>query len=86
MTPVLRVFVAAHCANCEEASTIAAQIAEDYSEINVEIIDISHPQAVVPEPVFAIPTFMLNDRIISLGTPYLKEIARLVEEALAHLI
>jgi len=86
MKPVLRVFVAEHCPNCEEACSIAAQIKQNYSDVEVEVIDIAKTQAVVPEKVFAIPTFMLNERIISLGNPYLREISRLVEEATAHFI
>lgn len=84
MKPVLKVFIAEHCTNCEEACAIATQVARDYSEIVVKIIDIGDMQAVVPETVFAIPTFMLNNRIISLGNPYLREITGLVEEAIAH--
>jgi hypothetical protein len=86
MKPTLRVYVAEHCPNCEEACSIATQIEQTYSEVDVEIIDIGQTKAVVPEKVFAIPTFMLDDRIISLGNPYLWEIARIVEDAIARLI
>ena len=32
-------------------------------------------QAVVPEAVFATPTFMLNNQIVSLGNPGLEDVA-----------
>jgi thiol-disulfide isomerase/thioredoxin len=83
MKPVLKVFIAEHCSTCDEACAIATRIAQDYPEVIVEVIDIGAPQSIVPETVFAIPTFMLNNRIVSLGTPYLKDIVKLVEEAIA---
>lgn len=82
MNPVLKVFVIEHCSNCDEARAIAGRIDRTYPEVQVEIIDISQPQVVVPDAVFATPTFMLNGRIVSLGTPYPEEIARRVEEAI----
>jgi hypothetical protein len=39
------------------------------------------PQAIVPEAVFATPTYMLNNRIVSLGNPSPAEVARWAAEA-----
>ena len=80
MKPVLRVFIAKHCAGCIEARFVAARIERRFSGITVEIIDIDDPQAIVPEAVFATPTFMLDNRIISLGTPHIDEVAGWIEQ------
>lgn len=84
MKPVLKIFIAEHCSTCNETIAIAIRIKHDYPDIGVEIIDIGDAQVTVPEAVFAIPTIMLNDRIVSLGTPHPAEIVRWVEEAIAH--
>jgi hypothetical protein len=76
MKDVLRVFVAQDCSACIEAREIAARIGQDYAHLKVEIVDIADEQAVVPEAVFATPTYMLNNRLVSLGNPKPDEIAR----------
>ena len=80
MKPILRVFVIEHCATCDEARSIAIHIEQEYPEVTVEVVDIGDTEVVVPETVFATPTFMLNNRIVSLGNPYPEEIARVIEE------
>ncbi len=84
MKPVLKVFVAEHCPGCNEARTVVTRIERDYPDITVEIVDINDSQVVIPEAVFATPTFMLNNRIVSLGNPHPDQIARWVEEAMAY--
>ncbi len=80
----LKVFVAEDCPGCNEALNVAARVEQNYSNlIDIEIIDITDAQAVLPEAVFATPTFMLDNRIVSLGNPSPKEVARWVEEVTA---
>ena len=83
MKPILRVFVIEHCATCDEARALAIQIDQDYPDVTVEVVDIGDAEVAVPETVFATPTYMLNNRIVSLGNPYPEEIARVIEEATA---
>ncbi len=83
MKPILRVFVIEHCATCDEARALAIQIEQDYPDVTVEVVDIGDTEMAVPETVFATPTYMLNNRIVSLGNPYPEEIARVIEEATA---
>ena len=81
MKPILKVFVVEQCPTCDEARTIAMQIEQDYPEVMVDVVDIGDTGVVVPETIFATPTFMLNDRVVSLGNPDPEEIGRLIEEA-----
>ena len=83
MKSVLKIYITENCPGCDEAHRIAAYVEQDCSEIDVELIDILDSQAVVPDAVFATPTFMLNNRIVSLGNPSLKQVARWIEEATA---
>ena len=80
---VLKIYITENCPGCDEARKIAAYVERDYPEIEVEVINIIDSQAVVPEAVFATPTFMLDDRIVSLGNPSPKQVAQWLDEAVA---
>lgn len=69
MTSKLKIFVAEDCPGCVEARTIAAQIEQKHSNLDVEVIDINHNPGAVPEKIFATPTYVLDDRVVSLGNP-----------------
>jgi hypothetical protein len=81
MKPILKVFVRDDCPGCAEAHQVALQVEQDFPQLNVEIINMADPHAIVPEAVFATPTYMLNNRIVSLGNPSPAEVARWAAEA-----
>lgn len=83
MKPVLKIFVTTHCPGCAEAQATATRIKQDYPHLPVELIDLDDPQAHIPEAVFATPTYMLNDRVVSLGNPSPAEIAQWAKDAMA---
>ena len=82
MKPVLKIFVTGHCPGCSEAQRIAAWVTQDYPHLGVEVIDLDAPEVSVPEAVFATPTYMLNNRIVSLGNPSPAEVVRWAREAM----
>ena len=84
MKLVLKIFVAEHCFTCTETLAIATRVAQDFPNIRIEVIDMGDAQATVPESVFAVPTFMLNNQIVSLGNPKPAEIAGYIENAISH--
>jgi thiol-disulfide isomerase/thioredoxin len=79
MKPVLKIFVTDDCPSCIEARTVAARIEQNYPDLIVEVIDMTDSQAVVSEAVFATPTYMLNNRVVSLGNPKLDEVVRWIK-------
>ncbi|MCQ3977933.1 MAG: hypothetical protein DPW09_31280 [Anaerolineae bacterium] len=81
MKPVLKIFVTEHCPGCVEALRIAAEVAQNYPHLGVEVIDLNTPEVIVPEAVFATPTYMLNERIVSLGNPSPAEVVQWAREA-----
>jgi thiol-disulfide isomerase/thioredoxin len=81
MKPVLKIFVTEHCSGCVEARRIAAEVVQNYPHLRVEVIDLNAPEAIVPEAVFATPTYMLNQRIVCLGNPSPAEVAGWAKEA-----
>ena len=64
----LEVFVEAGCEPCERAVRLAQEVDNDYPQLAVRLVDLSE-SATRPEEVFAVPTFMLNGRVLSLGNP-----------------
>ena len=83
MKSTLRIFIADNCPGCSGAREIAAQIEQNHPKIAVELVDIAESRAAVLESIFATPTYMLNDRIVSLGNPSPEQVAQWVEEAAA---
>jgi hypothetical protein len=80
MTSVLRIFVREECSGCGEARRIAAWVEQDFPQLRVELIDVDDPQALVPDAVFATPTYMLNGHVISLGNPSPDQVDRWAAE------
>ena len=80
MTSVLRIFVREDCSGCGEARRIAVWVEQDFPQLRVELIDIADPQVLVPDAVFATPTYMLNGHVVSMGNPSPEQVAEWVDE------
>ncbi len=67
--PRVDIYVADHCAICEYAYEVAETIRRDFPEVELVITNLSHTTEVIPDMVFATPTYLLNGRLWSLGNP-----------------
>jgi hypothetical protein len=69
----IEIYVTAHCPICTYAYEIAALIRQEFPAVHLRLIDLSDPQRdpdiVIPESVFATPTYLLNGERWSLGNP-----------------
>jgi hypothetical protein len=76
----LEIFVASHCANCQEALTIA-DAARAIAGLDVAVIDLDQESDQMPDSIVAVPTYQLDGRIVSLGNPeprrFLRELRHL---------
>lgn len=81
MVSELKIYVAEGCSGCLEARHTAFQIKQDYPELSVKVIDIGSAGESIPDDVFATPTYMLNNRIVSLGNPDPTDIVRWITNA-----
>ena len=63
------IYVAQHCSNCAYAYEVAAEIRRQFPHVQVRIIDLENTTEIIPEAVFATPTYLLNGRVWSLGNP-----------------
>lgn len=63
----LSVYVADGCWGCEESVKIADELRDEFPDVAVDVIDAEPDE--LPDEVFAVPTWLLNGRVISLGNP-----------------
>jgi hypothetical protein len=79
---VLRIFVAPGCAGCRTALTLAEAVRQARPGRPIEVIDLAdQPEVPLPPGVIGTPTYVLDDEVISLGNPELKELLRRLDSA-----
>ncbi len=66
---VLQVVVDAGCGVCSRAWALADQARAWFPMLRVEVVDLADPAAVLPEAAVAVPAYLLDGRVISLGNP-----------------
>ncbi len=66
----LQIYVKDACASCARSRLLASEIANEYNQVRVEIIEIETlaPEH-WPEALFATPTWLLDGQRFCLGTP-----------------
>ena len=60
--------MAERCFGCAEALRIAA-LAREIARVEVAVIAIETAQAPVPERVVAVPAYLVDGKLVSLGNP-----------------
>ena len=73
----LQVYISQDCWTCEETIRIVQEVSPQFPEVMVEILDTE--ETALPEGVFAVPTYVLNGRIISLGNPTRQDLKKKLE-------
>lgn len=69
----LDIYVTPGCLGCDRARQLAQEVrARGLPSVEVNLIDLSDPVVVRPEAVFAVPTYLLNGKVLSLGNPELE--------------
>lgn len=63
----LQVYIADDCWSCVESRRLLAALQPVFPAIAMELLNVS--AGGYPDNVFAVPTYLLNGRIISLGNP-----------------
>lgn len=67
---ILDIYVAPDCVGCETARKLARIVRGlRRPDLEVRLLDLSDPHVVRPAVVFAVPTYVLDGRVISLGNP-----------------
>lgn len=68
----LEIYISDNCWSCEESQRIASRVRQEYSGVEVELIDLDSQAK--PSYVFAVPTYVLDGTVISLGNPSFEEL------------
>jgi hypothetical protein len=66
---VLQVFVESDCGACRRALHLADQVRARFPELLVQVVNLSESEVKPPEAVFAVPTFLIDGEVLSLGNP-----------------
>ena len=75
---MLQVFVEPACPTCRRAIQLAEGVDAAYPQLVVDIVDIRNRER-ERDDVFAVPTFVLDDRVLSLGNPQESTLRREIE-------
>jgi hypothetical protein len=75
----LRVYVSAGCDVCARTHQLVAELRAQRPAYPVELVDLDQPGAVKPAFVFGTPTYVLGERIVSLGNPALATLLNLLD-------
>jgi predicted thioredoxin/glutaredoxin len=65
----LEIFIERGCDNCQEAISIADRLRRQAPAVQVNLIDLDQEPNRRPQAVFAVPTYVLDGEILSLGNP-----------------
>ncbi len=76
------VFIDSHCQICNEARALVAEMSDLFPTLQITLHDSGREDW--PSKVFAVPTYMLNGRIISLGNPSREQLHQQLNEALSY--
>ena len=63
----LTVYIADDCWSCNETQRILDDVMPHFPDLLLKLVNTS--QQPLPDHVFAVPTYLLNGKIISLGNP-----------------
>ena len=65
----LEIFIERGCDNCQEAISIADRLRRQAPAVQVNLIDLNQEPYRRPQTVFAVPTYILDGELLSLGNP-----------------
>lgn len=71
------------CLACERAERVGARVVRRFPSVTLVVIHLDEPERAIPPEIFAAPTFRMNGRILSLGTPTLDGLTAAVRHQLA---
>lgn len=74
MRSALEIYIEPGCATCDLAIEIAAAVRERLPQVEVRLVDMTEPGVEIPEQVFAVPTYLVDGRVYSLGNPKLAKL------------
>jgi hypothetical protein len=79
----LVIYISSHCENCSEARRLADLAAMRYPTLPVRVVDLDMERPPPPDYIVAVPTYVMDGRVIALGNPDSEELMANLRQALA---
>lgn len=76
----LVIYISDHCDNCAEALRLS-ELARQLPGAHVRVVNLDTSTDPVPARVVAVPTYVLDGCIVSLGNPYPDDLLRMLKQA-----
>ena len=80
--PRLDIYVAEHCFGCDEAQRLAGAVVSRFAGLSVRVVDLGREPDERPDSLVAVPSYVLDGRVISLGNPRQEELFSDLEQLL----
>jgi alkyl hydroperoxide reductase subunit AhpF len=78
----LDIYVDQACPGCAYAQELAVLVRQELPELEVRIFDLALPNIQKPPSVFAVPTYLLNGKTLSLGNPDIRDLVAKIENGI----
>lgn len=75
----LDIYIDQACPGCAYAQELAVFVRQELPELAVRIFDLAHPNIQKPPSVFAVPTYLLDGKTLSLGNPDIRDLVAKIE-------
>jgi len=79
----LTIYTTTDCATYDTTSRIAAAVRVQFCRLRVNLVHLDRTPERIPPEVIATPTYLLNDRVVSLGNPDDEDLYARIRLALA---
>jgi hypothetical protein len=80
----LEVYVSANCFGCAEARELASAAARRFPGLAVRVMDLERQPEVRPDSLVAVPSYLLDGRLVWLGNPRQQDLFGHLELAMAR--
>lgn len=80
--PILNIYILEHCFGCDEARRLAEVMAARFTDLLVRVIDLEREPDARPAALVAVPTYILDGKVIALGNPRQTDLVRDLERLL----
>jgi hypothetical protein len=72
----LDIYIEENCLGCDYTRGLASEVQEAFPELEVRIFDLTRPNIIKPDCVFAVPTYLLDGSRLWVGNPGIGEITK----------
>ncbi len=80
--PRLDIYIAEHCFGCDEARRLAGAVVSRFMGLSVRVVDLGREPDERPDSLVAVPSYVLDGRVISLGNPRQEDLFSKLERLL----